>query len=73
MTAEELMSRYEKVREEEKINGELCLITNPKAKTGDNSKAGGILLVGMNPSGKGQGLLKTIKIAMTTFGFLNIL
>ena len=55
MTAKELMSCYEEVREKEKINGELCLITNPKAKTGDNSKTGGILLVGMNPSGKGQG------------------
>ena len=50
MTAKELMSRYEEVREKEKINGELCLITNPKAKTGDNSKTGGILLVGLNPS-----------------------
>ena len=69
MTAKELMSCYEEVREKEKIKGELCLITNPKAKTGDNSKTGGILLVGMNPSGKGQG----IKIAMTTFGFPNIL
>ena len=49
MTAKELMSRYEEVREKEKIKGELCLITNPKAK------AGGILLVGMNPSGKGKG------------------
>ncbi len=69
MTAEELMSRYEKVREEEKINGELCLITNPKAKTGDNSKAGGILLVGMNPSGLGQGdAIKDYKDCNDGFG-----
>ena len=48
MTAEELMERYKKVREEEKIDGGLGLITNPQANTG------GILIVGMNPSGKGD-------------------
>lgn len=50
MTAEELMERYKKVREEEKISGGLGIITNP------NAKIGGILLVGMNPSGKRDGI-----------------
>jgi len=48
MTAEELMNQYMKVREEENINGELGLITNPQARIG------GILLMGMNPSGQGD-------------------
>ncbi len=46
MTAEELMARYIKVRKEQ--FGGLGLITNP------NAQVGGILLVGMNPSGKGD-------------------
>ncbi len=50
MNAEELMGQYKKVREEEGINGGLGLITNPQAKEG------GILLVGMNPSGEGDGI-----------------
>ena len=50
MTAEELMGLYKKVREEENVNGELGLITNPDALVG------GILLVGMNPSGEGDGI-----------------
>lgn len=50
MTAEELMEKYKKVREEERISGGLGLITNPKAKTDK------ILLVGMNPSGQGDGV-----------------
>ena len=50
MTAEELMGQYKKVREEEGINGGLGLITNP------NAKERGILLVGMNPSGEGDGI-----------------
>jgi len=48
MTAEELMGLYKKVREEENVNGGLGLITNP------NALVGGILLVGMNPSGEGD-------------------
>ena len=31
MTAEELMEKYKKVREEEGVNGGLGLITNPQA------------------------------------------
>ena len=50
MTAEELMGQYKKVREEEGVNGGLGLITNP------NAKERGILLVGMNPSGEGDGI-----------------
>lgn len=49
MTAEALMEIYKKVREEENVDGGLGLIMNPKAKVG------GILLVGMNPSGEGDG------------------
>jgi hypothetical protein len=48
MTAEELMDQYKKVREEEGINGGLGLITNPQAQVG------GMLLVGLNPSGEGD-------------------
>ena len=48
MTAEELMMHYKKVREDENIDGGLGLITNPQAQIG------GILLVGMNPSGEGD-------------------
>ena len=47
MTAEELMDQYKMVREEEFGLG-LGLIINPDAQVG------GILLVGMNPSGKGD-------------------
>ena len=50
MTAEELMEKYKKVREEEGVNGGLGLITNPQALER------GILLVGMNPSGQGDGV-----------------
>jgi len=50
MTAEELMEQYKKVREEEGISGGLGLITNPRALER------GILLVGMNPSGQGDGV-----------------
>ena len=46
MTATELMGHYKKVREEEGMNGGLGLITNPQAQVG------GILLAGLNPSGK---------------------
>lgn len=67
MTAEELMNRYKKVREEEKIEGELGLITNPNAKTRDNSRTGGILLVGMNPSGKGDGVISNYIDCKTSF------
>ena len=48
--AEELMRQYKKVRDEEMESGGLGLITNP------NAKEGGILLVGMNPSGEGDGI-----------------
>ena len=48
MTEAELMGHYKKVREEEGINGDLGLITNPQAQVG------GILLVGLNPSGEGD-------------------
>ena len=48
--AEELMGQYKKVRDEEMESGGLGLITNP------NAKEGGILLVGMNPSGEGDGI-----------------
>ena len=48
MTAEELMDQYKKVREEEGTNGGLGLITNPQAQVG------GMLLVGLNPSGEGD-------------------
>jgi hypothetical protein len=50
MTAEELMGQYKKVREGEGVNGGLGLITNPQALER------GILLVGMNPSGQGDGV-----------------
>ena len=48
MMTEELMDQYKKVREEEGIDGGLGLITNP------NAQVGGILLVGLNPSGEGD-------------------
>jgi len=48
MTSEELMEIYKKIREEENIHEGLGLITNPDAKDG------GILLVGLNPSGEGD-------------------
>lgn len=50
MTAEELMGQYKKVRDEKMVSGGLGLITNP------NAKERGILLVGMNPSGKENGI-----------------
>lgn len=48
LTAEALMGIYKKIREEENVNGGLGLITNPQAQVG------GILLVGLNPSGEGD-------------------
>lgn len=49
MDAKTLMDYYKNVVQvEENINADLGLITNPEAKKG------GILLVGMNPSGVGQ-------------------
>ena len=49
MDAKTLMDYYKNVVQvEENINADLGLITNP------NAKKGGILLVGMNPSGSGQ-------------------
>lgn len=48
MMTEKLMKQYKKVREEEGVNGGLGLITNP------NAQVGGILLVGLNPSGEGD-------------------
>lgn len=50
MTAITLMEIYKKIREEEGVNGGLGLITNPQAHVG------GILLVGLNPSGEGDGI-----------------
>ena len=50
MTAEELMVLYKKIRYEERVSGGLGLITNPIAKER------GILLVGLNPSGEGDGI-----------------
>lgn len=50
MTAEKLMGQYKKVRDEENVSGGLGLITNPSAKER------GILLVGLNPSGEGDGI-----------------
>lgn len=50
ITAEELMGYYKKVRDEEMVSGGLGLITNP------NAKEEGILLVGLNPSGEGDGI-----------------
>jgi len=53
MDAETLMYYYKNVvQKEENNNDELGLITNP------NAQKGGILLVGMNPSGTGQEIYK---------------
>lgn len=48
LTTEALMGIYKKIREEENVNGGLGLVTNPQAQVG------GILLVGLNPSGEGD-------------------
>ena len=62
MTAEELMGQYKKVREEEGINGGLGLITNPQAQVG------GMLLVGLNPSGEGDRIQAEIGILQAMAG-----
>lgn len=54
MTAEALMEIYKKIRVEENVNGGLGLITNPQAQVG------GLLLVGLNPSGEGDGIYNYI-------------
>lgn len=48
MTSEALMGIYKEIRKEENVNGGLGLVTNPQAQVG------GILLVGLNPSGEGD-------------------
>lgn len=50
MTAEALMEIYKNIREEENVNGGFGIITNPQAQVG------GILLVGLNPSGEGDNI-----------------
>ncbi len=56
MDAETLMYYYKNVvQKEENINDGLGLITNP------NAQKGGILLVGMNPSGEGQDIYCYLK------------
>ena len=65
MTAEELMDQYKMVREEEFGLG-LGLIINPDAQVG------GILLVGMNPSGKGDDIYSLTSVR-ALFGIRNMI
>lgn len=61
MRTETLMEVYKKIREEENANGGLGLITNPQAKKE------GILLVGLNPSGEGDGIYNYLECKRDDF------